>query len=54
MSDIVTLTPAHLRLIDILAKRDVEDYLREQAAQRQASNAERPNHVPLQRATKAA
>ena len=49
-----TLTHAHLRLIDALALRDVEDYLREQAAQQQASGGERPNHAPLQHATKAA
>lgn len=48
------LTPAHLRLIDALAARDVEDYLREQAAQQQAAGAARPNPAPLQPATKAA
>lgn len=48
------LTSTHLRLIDALAARDVEDYLREQAALRLASNDGRPNPAPLQRATKAA
>ena len=49
-----TLTPAHLRLIEALAERDVQDYLREQAALRLASEAERPKHVPLPPAEKAA
>jgi hypothetical protein len=48
------LTPTHLRLIDALAARDVEDYLREQAALRLASTAERPNHAPLLQSDKAA
>lgn len=48
------LTPAHLRLIDALAARDVADYLREQAAQRNAATQTRPNPAPLQPATKAA
>lgn len=48
------LTPAHLRLIDALAARDVADYLREQAAQRNAAPQTRPNPAPLQPATKAA
>lgn len=54
MTALTTLTPAHLRLIDALAERDVEDYLREQAALRNASDEARPNRVPLRTATKAA
>lgn len=49
-----TLTPAHLRLIDALAARDVADYLLEQAALRQAAADQRPKPLPLQPATKAA
>ncbi|MEO5811590.1 MAG: hypothetical protein ABIU96_04140 [Rhodanobacter sp.] len=54
MPETTTLTPTHLRLIDLLAQRDVANYLREQTARSEALRAERPDHAPLQRATKAA
>lgn len=44
---VVQLTAAHLRLIEALARADVADYLREQAAAQRDSVAARPNHVPL-------
>jgi len=47
MSNDMPLTPTFLRLIDALARKDAEDYLREQAASRQASQQDRTNHVPL-------
>ena len=54
MADQTNLTPAHLRLIDALARKDAQDYLREQAALRLANAAERTNPVPLLPAHKAA
>lgn len=41
------LSPPFLRLIKALAEKTAEDYLREEAAQRQALAAERTNPVPL-------
>lgn len=44
---VVQLTDAHRRLIEALARADVENYLREQAAAQRDSAPVRPNHVPL-------
>ena len=54
MADQTNLTPAHLRLIDALARKDAEDYLREQAALRLADAADRTDPVPLLQPGKAA
>ncbi|MDR0182431.1 hypothetical protein [Lysobacter arvi] len=43
------LSAAHLRLIDALAKKAAEDYLREQALRDAASSPQRTNPVPLPR-----
>lgn len=49
-----SLTPAQLAWIDALAQQDAEDYLREEAARRLASEAERTERVPLPDMDKAA
>jgi hypothetical protein len=49
-----TLTTAHLRLIEALATRDVQDYLREQALQRLIKTDERTKPALLPPAHKAA
>jgi len=43
-----------LSLIDALARQDAQDYLRAQAARRQAEEAERTERVPLPAMDKAA
>lgn len=48
------LRPALLPWIDALAAQDAEDYLREEAAQRLAPDAERTERVPLPAVDKAA
>ena len=48
------LTPAHLRLIDALAKKAVEDYLRNRAAANMPSEEERTKPAPLPRYDRAA
>jgi hypothetical protein len=50
----ISLTPAQLAWIDALAEQDAADYLREEVAQRLASEAERTERVPLPDLDKAA
>lgn len=49
-----TLTPAHYRLIEAVAKAAAENYLREEALRHKDSEPTRPNHVPLPATDKAA
>lgn len=48
------LMPLHLTLIDALAQQAVADYLTAEAAQQQASEPERTDHVPLPQLDRAA
>lgn len=48
------LSPSMLAWIDALAEQDAQDYLREDAARRLASEAERTERVPLPDMDKAA
>ena len=48
------MNPELATLIDALARQDVEDYLREQAANEAAPGEDRPQPVPLRDMDKAA
>lgn len=50
----MSLTLAHLRLIDAVAEAIARDYLRAEALRRNGSADQQPNHPPLPPAERAA
>ncbi len=50
----MSLSLAHLRLIDALAEAIARDYLRDEALRHKGSDQQQPNHPPLPPAERAA